>query len=67
MPYSTNSHSTMYNYNNAVMLCVTGGYAQPEIGEHTLEILKELKYSDSRIRELVEGRTVHQSDKRAKL
>ena len=45
----------------------TGSHAQPEIGQNTVEILKELKYSNEHIRELLENKIVHQYDSQGKL
>ena len=40
---------------------------QPEIGENTVEILRELNYSDEQIQQLLENETVHQCHSQSKL
>ena len=40
---------------------------QPEIGQNTVEILRELNYSDKKIQELVENKIVHQCHTEGKL
>ena len=44
-----------------------GSHTRPDIGEHTVDVLKELKYTDKQIKELLENRTVYQCDSEAKL
>ena len=44
-----------------------GSHTRPDIGEHTVDVLKELKYTDKQIKELLENGTVYQCDSEAKL
>ena len=61
IPFSVSLLFVVY-YNTHV-----GSHVQPEIGENTVEILKELNYSDEQIQQLVQDKTVHQYHSQSKL
>ncbi|XP_064391536.1 alpha-methylacyl-CoA racemase-like isoform X2 [Halichondria panicea] len=44
-----------------------GSFGQPEIGEHTVEVLKELSFSQQDIQELMDNNTIAQSEPTSKL
>lgn len=50
-----------------LMHSLLGSFVQPQIGEHTLQVLKELNFTEKMISELVKSNVVYQCEPNAKL